>query len=919
MRKPLLEYAELGDLESIKHLIEEENVAVDEPGLYDTTALMCASTNGQLEVVQYLVEAGAESSHVNWHGSTPLHWACRGGHEDVVHFFLALNVDVDIPDQFGWRPLHIACSLEDGRGMNCAALLLGRNSSLAAPTRLGDTPLHVCATVEGTGSVRTSMLLVQHGAEVNASNLAGKTPLHIAAERGFVEMVEYLLSVGASTSQVDESGRNALVLALKGECCPFPLVDTDQKVQQNINVTELPEMPLFGNAVVVDDERSLRYKRLILSLWRQMPAPTLTELPEFWAITLVGIPPAWQDILKDILSVENGASSDEVSARASGELGDASQTPSAEQDTIFDAVTGALSSGWMGNSLALGESVEVARERASRLIAAMQTSDSSEGLCRAWSSHIETGQGEFIVETASAASDRGKENSQGLSEGTAHIAEGMELEQTEETAGAEAGEERQLHFWLSAPGKEPASSSLAHILANVAGVDGLLLMHPGGSGTASLAAALWGGDTSQARSLMAELASLSLLPPWRTASRTQLFATLHQLRLPPWIAHLRAVSPHSHARLSSCHVLWQGEWKLHFSSELSLATTLQQSPMEWSILADPSGRQVHPGEMALLAHAQSCYEAAAALLRAALAADDSWEESPLMEEDNGLKDAGSQESGSHPQKEREKEKEKEGDEAQEQAKPAEEKEKEQVGLDEKRSEVSQSSVLSHASPTLVAVTQAQQRVEALRAALAAAEVELAAVKSQHTAALEALEQRSFYEQLQQWMEISGTFREEAKKQECARALKFREESKDVLFLTLRCILWIKLSGLRLATQRTLAVLDQIRQMLRTVHSMLEAGVEEPVASLRSSIAVLSRTAGKEGQIMDRYLGDVSLTLSIVRGWEHLLQLKNIAEEDESAFSAAITAANNVAHDLSTSLNPPNLSSASDSALASVSA
>jgi ankyrin repeat protein len=73
-------------------------------------------------------------------------------------------------------------------------LLKSEPDLIRARDGLGETPLHYLAVENQLDSVRA---LVEHGAQVNTLNECGGTPLSEAASLGYVELVKYLLSVGA--------------------------------------------------------------------------------------------------------------------------------------------------------------------------------------------------------------------------------------------------------------------------------------------------------------------------------------------------------------------------------------------------------------------------------------------------------------------------------------------------------------------------------------------------------------------------------------------------------------------------------------------------------------------------------------------------------------------------------------------------
>eukprot|EP00522_Entomoneis_paludosa_P001502 CAMPEP_0172469562 /NCGR_PEP_ID=MMETSP1065-20121228/64066_1 /TAXON_ID=265537 /ORGANISM="Amphiprora paludosa, Strain CCMP125" /LENGTH=66 /DNA_ID=CAMNT_0013227273 /DNA_START=48 /DNA_END=244 /DNA_ORIENTATION=+ len=64
---------------------------------------------GQLEVVNYLVgQKGANMEAKTNDGWTPLHWASKRGHLEVVRRLFDLGANVNKQDICGLTPLHLA-------------------------------------------------------------------------------------------------------------------------------------------------------------------------------------------------------------------------------------------------------------------------------------------------------------------------------------------------------------------------------------------------------------------------------------------------------------------------------------------------------------------------------------------------------------------------------------------------------------------------------------------------------------------------------------------------------------------------------------------------------------------------------------------------------------------------------------------
>lgn len=86
-------------------LIDWPKTDVEPRTAQDESPLMIASLNGDLELVQRLVNRGA---HVNKTGWTPLHYAATNGHLSVIRFLLEKSAYIDAEAPSGTTPLMMA-------------------------------------------------------------------------------------------------------------------------------------------------------------------------------------------------------------------------------------------------------------------------------------------------------------------------------------------------------------------------------------------------------------------------------------------------------------------------------------------------------------------------------------------------------------------------------------------------------------------------------------------------------------------------------------------------------------------------------------------------------------------------------------------------------------------------------------------
>jgi ankyrin repeat protein len=161
------------------------------------TPLFHACQGGQLDVFEYLVSVGADARAVSRYDETMLHAACRGGNPAIVRALLDMGLDAKALDATDRTPLHCACGLSS----SClASLLVAHGADVNAWSAMrGETPLH-CASRRG--DVEMVRFLHEHGAMLDGPG--SFSPFSEALITGHMDVVEYLVSMGASIENVRE-------------------------------------------------------------------------------------------------------------------------------------------------------------------------------------------------------------------------------------------------------------------------------------------------------------------------------------------------------------------------------------------------------------------------------------------------------------------------------------------------------------------------------------------------------------------------------------------------------------------------------------------------------------------------------------------------------------------------------------------
>ncbi|KAG2452708.1 hypothetical protein HYH02_002940 [Chlamydomonas schloesseri] len=173
----LLEAVGAGRIIVVRDILANKDVNPSVFSWGGVSALMSAANLcNATQMVDMLLQAGAEPNYVGVLDETALHIAARKGCLGVVQLLL-----------------------KEGANPNLAAA--------NGAARKGDTPLHMAAR-EGHTAVVEAILKAPGVARVkmDAANQKGRTPMHLAAARGHAAIVELLLKAGADPAVKDKGG-----------------------------------------------------------------------------------------------------------------------------------------------------------------------------------------------------------------------------------------------------------------------------------------------------------------------------------------------------------------------------------------------------------------------------------------------------------------------------------------------------------------------------------------------------------------------------------------------------------------------------------------------------------------------------------------------------------------------------------------
>eukprot|EP01035_Chromulina_nebulosa_P017308 gene17308-22849_t len=213
-----------GELESLKVIIKHSNNSIiDLHDDCDMCSLHWAALEGHVEIVEYLLDYGANVNELNQGLNSALMLAASRGHDHIVMLLKNRGADIFIRNLKDRDALYMAVLYAHrSRGLpNIIQSLTSGGVGLNEIDATGSAPIHECAS---RNLSRPVLLLVDAGANVNITHSRnGLTPLQMACSANFldVETVRALLDKGAYPNWKDASRRSAFDMVLISHSARF--------------------------------------------------------------------------------------------------------------------------------------------------------------------------------------------------------------------------------------------------------------------------------------------------------------------------------------------------------------------------------------------------------------------------------------------------------------------------------------------------------------------------------------------------------------------------------------------------------------------------------------------------------------------------------------------------------------------------
>ena len=199
----LLKYA-LDQLEFVSH-----------PTVYP--ALEPAIINGDIEQIHWLIEQALDVDILEWrnqHGETPIFYAVVLGMTNIVELLIDAGADVNAVSDMGMTPIELAGSLQNIYDVLLAAGARTVSGEIPPRPEVAVPPLMLAIITNQIDQIR---MLIEGGEDLEWRNENGGTHLFFAVAMGNSEIVQLLLEYGAEVNAVNDDGQTPYDLALTEE------------------------------------------------------------------------------------------------------------------------------------------------------------------------------------------------------------------------------------------------------------------------------------------------------------------------------------------------------------------------------------------------------------------------------------------------------------------------------------------------------------------------------------------------------------------------------------------------------------------------------------------------------------------------------------------------------------------------------
>ena len=204
-KKFILDAIKDNNIDALQSAHEYENLAdilipmnIEKQGILSHTIspLLVAAYEGKISSFQYLLDNGLDITVCDVSNSAGVaHYACAGGHLEMIEYLDSLGVDLQAPDSSNRKPITYACiygQLEILQWFYVKGVILINQNDI-----FGQTLLHAAA-FSGNTKILEFLLETESNFDINAISMLQFTPLSCAIHSNSIEAVQFFLNRNCS-------------------------------------------------------------------------------------------------------------------------------------------------------------------------------------------------------------------------------------------------------------------------------------------------------------------------------------------------------------------------------------------------------------------------------------------------------------------------------------------------------------------------------------------------------------------------------------------------------------------------------------------------------------------------------------------------------------------------------------------------
>eukprot|EP01129_Flabellula_baltica_P000433 TRINITY_DN10446_c0_g1_i1.p1 TRINITY_DN10446_c0_g1~~TRINITY_DN10446_c0_g1_i1.p1 ORF type:complete len:381 (-),score=77.34 TRINITY_DN10446_c0_g1_i1:151-1293(-) len=207
----------------------------------DELTFLAAVTEGDLEAVEAFHHRGIDVDMLNYDGRSAVHLAASHNQLEVLQFLVEKGANILVKDRWGEIPLLDSLRFKNSE----TSKYLGSLGSVIKDSEI-ELGILMCDAVSKNDEELLE-IMIDAGVSPNVFDYNGRTPLHIAASSGNFKMTKYLVENGADPHPVDRNGNTPLSQAKKTFTDPLLIefLRSQKKDDRDIDFWELRDHPEF--------------------------------------------------------------------------------------------------------------------------------------------------------------------------------------------------------------------------------------------------------------------------------------------------------------------------------------------------------------------------------------------------------------------------------------------------------------------------------------------------------------------------------------------------------------------------------------------------------------------------------------------------------------------------------------------------